>query len=189
MRFGEKLADDNVTVEDTGFIGINTTVELALPKDLLGSLVSNAPGIYASVSINTIDKEYEIHAGLNIKVIECEGILAFKEVTVKEKERILPDKIEFYIRDGLKIPLAPPVLYMTGLGGGINGACRHHRRRIRPASADYTAIICAFGSHRNARRRFQCQNQLGGSVADGRYEAQICEGNARPQGRNFGALD
>ena len=121
VRFGEKLADDNVAVEDTGFIGINTTVELVLPKDLLGSLVSNAPGIYASVSINTIDKEYEIHAGLNIKVIECEGILAFKEVTVKEKERILPDKIEFYIRDGLKIPLAPPVLYMTGLGGGING--------------------------------------------------------------------
>ena len=121
VLFGEKLGDDNVTVEDTGFIGINTTVELALPKDLLGSLVSNAPGIYASVSINTIDKEYEIHAGLNIKVIECEGILAFKEVNVKNKDVILPDKIEFYIRNGLKIPLAPPVLFMTGLGGGING--------------------------------------------------------------------
>ncbi|UKI36662.1 MAG: hypothetical protein L6V93_22910 [Clostridiales bacterium] len=33
----------------------------------------------------------------------------------------MPDKIEFYIRDGLKIPVAPPVLFIAGLGGGING--------------------------------------------------------------------
>ena len=60
-------------------------MSLALPKDVLGSLVSNAPGIYASVTINTIDNVYELNAGLNIKIIECEGILAFKEVNVKTK--------------------------------------------------------------------------------------------------------
>lgn len=124
VLFGEK-GDVNeetqkVEVDDTGFIGIDATATLALPKDVLGSLVSNAPGIYASVTINTIENVYELEAGLNIKVIECEGVLAFKEVNVKNKDVIVPDKIEFYIREGLKIPLAPPVLFMTGLGGGIN---------------------------------------------------------------------
>lgn len=123
VLFGEKgdVEDGYVKVSDTGFIGINANFSLALPKDVLGSLVSNSPGIYASVKINTIENEYEINAGLNIKVIECEGILAFKQVNVKNKDVIVPDKIEFYIRDGLKIPLAPPVLFMAGLGGGING--------------------------------------------------------------------
>ena len=123
VLFGEKgeVEDGYVKVDDTGFIGINASFSLALPKDVLGSLVSNAPGIYASVKINTIENEYEINAGLNIKVIECEGVLAFKQVNVKNKDVIVPDKIEFYIRDGLKIPLAPPVLFVAGLGGGING--------------------------------------------------------------------
>lgn len=122
VMFGENgdVKDGVVTVDDTGFIGIDATMSLALPSDVLGSLVSNAPGIYASMTINTIENIYELNVGLNIKIIECEGILAFKEVKVKNKETILPDKIEFYIRDGLKIPLVPPVLYMTGLGGGVN---------------------------------------------------------------------
>lgn len=119
VLFGEEK-NDKGEVTDTGYIGIDAEASLALPKDLLGSLVSNAPGIYASVKINTIKNEYEINAGLNIKVIECEGVLAFKEVKVKNKDTIVPDKIEFYIRKGIKIPLAPPVLFMTGLGGGIN---------------------------------------------------------------------
>lgn len=119
VLFGEEK-NDKGEVTDTGYIGIDAEASLALPKDLLGSLVSNAPGIYASVKINTIQNVYEINAGLNIKVIECEGVLAFKEVKVKNKDTIVPDKIEFYIRNGLKIPLAPPVLFMTGLGGGIN---------------------------------------------------------------------
>lgn len=119
VLFGEeKNAAGEVT--DTGYIGIEAEASLALPKDLLGSLVSNAPGIYASVKIDTIKNVYELNAGLSIKIIECEGILAFKEVEVKNKDVIVPDKIEFYIRKGLKIPLTPPVLYMTGLGGGIN---------------------------------------------------------------------
>lgn len=124
VLFGEKGdVDENkkLVIDDTGYVGINAKVELALPKDLLGSFVTNSPGLYASVTINTIENQYEIGAGVNIKVIECEGVLAFKEVKVKNKEVILPDKVEFYIRQGLMIPLAPPVLYMTGLGGGING--------------------------------------------------------------------
>ena len=122
VLFGEKgkVEDGYVKVDDTGFIGIDATFSLALPKDVLGSLVANAPGIYASVKINTIKNEYEINAGLNIKIIECEGVLAFKQVNVKNKDVIVPDKIEFYIRDGLKIPVAPPVLFIAGLGGGIN---------------------------------------------------------------------
>ncbi len=122
VLFGEDgdVEDGKVKVSDTGFLGIDTTTSLALPKDLLGSLVSNAPGVYASVTINTIDNIYELNAGISIKVIECEATLAFREVRVKNKDKILPDKIEFYIRDGLKIPLTPPVLFMTGLGGGVN---------------------------------------------------------------------
>ena len=122
VLFGEKgeVEKGYVKVEGTGFVGIDAEMSLALPKDILGSLVSNAPGIYASVKINTIDNIYEINAGLNIKIIECEGVLAFKQVNVKNKDVIVPDKIEFYIRDGLKIPVAPPVLYIAGLGGGIN---------------------------------------------------------------------
>ena len=84
VLFGEKggVEDGYVKVSDTGFIGIDAAFSLALPKDVLGSLVANSPGIYASVKINTIKNEYEINAGLNIKIIECEGILAFKQVNV-----------------------------------------------------------------------------------------------------------
>lgn len=127
VLFGEKSEttgegkDKKVVVTDTGFIGIDATFSLSLPKNVLGSFIANAPGLSASVTINTIDNEYEINAGLQMKIIECEGVLAFKQVSVKNKDTIVPDKIEFYIRDGLKLPIAAPVLYMTGLGGGING--------------------------------------------------------------------
>lgn len=120
VLFGEKYDSKQNAVTEMGFKGIDAKLSLELPKDVLGSFVSNAPGIKASVTINTIDNVYEIEAGLSLKIIECEGVLAFKQVTVKNKEAIVPDKIEFYIRDGLKIPLAAPVLFMTGLGGGIN---------------------------------------------------------------------
>ena len=120
VLFGEDYDKNKGAVSDTGFIGIDAQFTLALPQDVLGSLVSNAPGIYASVTINTIENVYELSAGLNIKVIECEGTLAFKEVEIKNKDVIVPDKIEFYIRDGLRIPLVPPAFFMTGLGGGIN---------------------------------------------------------------------
>lgn len=121
VLFGEKLPkkQDGSSKKDTGFIGIDAEFEIALPEDVLGSFVSNAPGLEAQVKINTIENEYEIHAGLDIKIISCEGTLAFKQVSVKNKDTIVPDKIEFYLR-GMKIPVAPPVLYITGLGGGIN---------------------------------------------------------------------
>lgn len=109
-----------VKVDGTGFIGIDAEFSLALPENVLGSFVSNAPGLFANVTINTIENVYELNAGLSLKIIECEGTLAFKQVNVKSKDVILPDKIEFYIRGGIKVPLAPPVLYLTGLGGGIN---------------------------------------------------------------------
>lgn len=121
VLFGEKYSDKDKKVSGTGFVGIDATFGLELPKDVLGSFVSNAPGISASVTINTIDNVYEVEAGLSLKIIECEGVLAFKQVNVKNKDVILPDKIEFYIRDGLRIPIAAPVLFMTGLGGGVNG--------------------------------------------------------------------
>ncbi len=126
VLFGEKIDEEEynknklVKIKDTGFKGINAAFSLALPKDVLGSLVSNAPGIYASVTINTIENIYEVNAGINIKIIECDGVLAFKQVNVKNKDVIVPDKIEFYVRNGLKIPVAPPVLFIAGLGGGIN---------------------------------------------------------------------
>lgn len=123
VLFGEKgeVESGYVKVKDTGFVGIDSTFSVQLPQNVLGSFVANAPGLHATVMINTIKNQYEIDAGLKIKIIECEGVLAFKQVNVKNKDVILPDKVEFYIRDGLKLPLTPPVLYMTGLGGGING--------------------------------------------------------------------
>lgn len=120
VLFGEKTekVDGYTKVTSTGFIGIDATLSLGLPSDILGNFISNAPGVYASVTINTIDNFYQLSAGLKIKIIECEGTLAFKQTNVKGRDVVVPDRIEFYIRDGLKIPLAPP-LFMTGLGGGI----------------------------------------------------------------------
>ncbi|MBQ3921251.1 MAG: hypothetical protein II689_03330, partial [Firmicutes bacterium] len=119
VLFGERLNDAKTDIEDTGFIGISVELELGLPEDILGDLIKNVGGIYAHVIINTIENEYSLTAGLKIKLIECEGTLAFKETEVAGKDVIVPDRIAFYIRDGLKIPLAPP-LFMTGLGGGIS---------------------------------------------------------------------
>ncbi len=123
VRFGQnvKVNDDGtVEIESVGFKGINTTLTLCLPKDVLGKLVSNAPGVYAAVTINTLDDIYAIAAGLDIKAIQCEGLLSFKKTDVRGTDVILPDNIEFYIRDGISIPIVPGVLSIAGLGGGIN---------------------------------------------------------------------
>ncbi len=118
ILYGQSL--DNL--EDIGFVGIDTTVEIGLPADLLGSLISNAPGVSASLTIDTISpQEYTLDMALALKVIECEGTLSFAETEINGAQKIVPDMIAFYIRDGLKIPLAPPTpLFMTGLGGGIS---------------------------------------------------------------------
>lgn len=123
VRFGqeaEEQADGSLKVSDVQFIGIDVTASLGLPKDVLGSFISNAPGIAATLTINTIDHYYAVEAGVNIKLIVCEGLLSFSMTEVGGKEVVVPDSIQFYIRDGLKIPLVPPTFYMTGLGGGID---------------------------------------------------------------------
>ncbi|MGN0107632.1 MAG: hypothetical protein ACI4A5_08050, partial [Hominilimicola sp.] len=123
VRFGQKTGKNDagvLVINDVGFVGINTTLSLCLPKDVLGSLVTNAPGVYASMTINTLDDIYAVAAGLDIKAIQCEGLLSFKKTDIRGVDIILPDNIEFYIREGLQIPIVPPVLSITGLGGGIN---------------------------------------------------------------------
>ena len=63
-----------------------------------------------------------LEAGLDIKMIQCEGVLSFMMTEVKGKDVVVPDSIQFYIRDGLKIPLDPfGVLFISGLGGGFEG--------------------------------------------------------------------
>jgi hypothetical protein len=121
IRYGEKaeVTGGKLEVYDTGFIGIDTKVEISIPQDVLGSLVKNAPGIYALLEINTINNIYKIDLGVKIKVLECQGVISFKEVTVKNSEKIIPNSLQFYIRDGLIIPIVPP-LFMTGVGGGID---------------------------------------------------------------------
>ncbi len=124
VLFGEdaELKNGKVVVNDIGFVGIDTTVKFGMPQDVLGSLISNAPGLMINMTINTINNIYELNVGVNVKIIECEALLAFKEVNVKNQDKIVPDKIEFHIRQGLAIPVGPPAtpLYITGLGGGIH---------------------------------------------------------------------
>ena len=122
IRYGQKaeVEDGKLNVEGTGFIGIDTNVKVVLPQDVMGKFIKNAPGIYADLTINTIKNIYEIGLGVQIKVLECQGIIRFKEVTVKNSEKIIPDSLQFYIRDGLLVPVYPPSLYMTGIGGGID---------------------------------------------------------------------
>lgn len=123
VRFGqeaEEKSDGTVEITDVGFIGIDATLALGLPADVLGTLVSNAPGIYAKLTINTIDHFYMLEAGIGIKLIQCEGVLSFKMTDVKGVEVVVPDSIQFYVRDGLQIPIVPPAFYLTGLGGGID---------------------------------------------------------------------
>ena len=105
---------------EVGFIGVDTTFGLSLPENVLGKLVKNAGGAQAVFTINTIDNIYSMQFGVSLQVIECEGILSFKEVKVKNSDVLLPDTLFFAIDDGLRIPLSPPTLYITGLGGGVS---------------------------------------------------------------------
>ena len=122
IRYGQKteVKDGKLNVKDTGFIGIDTNVKVVLPQDVMGNFIQNAPGIYADLTINTIKNIYELGLGVQIKVLECQGVIRFKEVTVKNSEKIVPDSLQFYIRDGILVPVYPPTVYMTGIGGGID---------------------------------------------------------------------
>ncbi|WP_289489999.1 hypothetical protein, partial [Klebsiella pneumoniae] len=72
IRFGQEAEEQNdgtVKITDTGFLGIDAYIALGLPKDVLGNLITNAPGVYAALTINTIDHFYMLEAGLDIKMI------------------------------------------------------------------------------------------------------------------------
>ncbi|NLO38826.1 MAG: hypothetical protein GX115_05075, partial [Ruminiclostridium sp.] len=108
--------------EDIGFLGINTTLTVKLPEDVMGSMVKNAFGVEAEVTINTIDNYYRIELGLELTMLECQGSIAFKQVPVKSVPRIVLDELSFYLGgDFMQIPIVPPYVFMTGLGGGISG--------------------------------------------------------------------
>lgn len=103
-----------------GFIGIDTTLGLSLPQNIMGKQVSNKKGAQAVFTINTIEQVYSMKFGVSLQVIQCEGILAFKVAEQNGSVKLLPDTIFFAIDDGIRIPLSPPSLYITGLGGGVS---------------------------------------------------------------------
>lgn len=105
---------------DSGYIGTNATVGVGLPENIMGKLVSNAAGAYATVHVDTINGIYEVSAGMKVAILECEGTLAFKTVDIDGVDYTLPDTLAFNIAKGLKVPIAPPTLFMTGIGGGIS---------------------------------------------------------------------
>jgi len=106
--------------DGVGFLGINTTLSVKLPENVMGSMVKNAFGVEAEVTINTIENYYRIALGLELTMLECEGVIAFKQVPIKSIPRIVPDELFFYLGgDIMQIPIVPPFVFMTGLGGGL----------------------------------------------------------------------
>jgi hypothetical protein len=104
-----------------GFLGINATFSVKLPEDVLGSLVKNAFGVEAELTINTIEHYYRLQFGVELEILECEGSIAFKQVPIFSVPRIVPDELIFYLGgDIMQVPIIPPYLFMTGLGGGIS---------------------------------------------------------------------
>jgi len=107
--------------EPVGFVGIDATFSVGLPENVLGTLVKNAGGIEAEVTINTIDNYYKLDFGVSVTMFECQGIIAFKQVPIKSIPRIVPDEIFFKLSgDIMQIPIYPPFIFMTGLGGGVS---------------------------------------------------------------------
>ncbi len=114
VMFGE--SEDGV-----GFLGINTTISVKLPEDVLGSLVKNAFGVEAEVTINTIEHYYRIAFGVELEIIECEGSIAFKQVAINKIPKIVPDELTFYVGgEAVQVPIVPPYVFLTGLGGGVS---------------------------------------------------------------------
>lgn len=99
---------------NTEFEGINVTTEIGLPEDMIGGILEN--GGSASLTINTIDKIYSIEATMEIKTIECTGLLT---VRFTDDNKPVLDDLEFSASVP-KIPVFPPTLYINKLGGGIN---------------------------------------------------------------------
>ncbi|MEK4009089.1 dockerin type I domain-containing protein [Paenibacillus sp. FSL H3-0333] len=104
-----------------GFVGINTTLSVALPKDILGPLVGNEAGVKADITINTIDDIYSIDAGVSVTMLEVEGSLALKKVPINEVPKMMLDKLTFFLAPTtMKVPVVAPYVFITGLGGGIS---------------------------------------------------------------------
>lgn len=107
--------------EPVGFVGIDAIFSVELPENVLGSMIKNVAGVEAEVTINTIDNYYKVDFGVSVTMFECEGIIAFKQVPIKSVKRIVPDEIFFKISgEIMQIPIYPPFIFMTGLGGGIS---------------------------------------------------------------------
>jgi len=107
------------TSEGVKFKGIRGTFEFGLPENAMGGMIKNPP-IEASLSIDTIDKIYEVNLGINVKVIECSGTLRIKVVEIKGKEIPLPDKFYLSIASEVGVPLVPPFVDLKGLSGGYD---------------------------------------------------------------------
>lgn len=115
VLFGQR--DD----EKIGFVGIDTTLKVGLPENVLGPLVKNSVGIEAEVTINTINHYYAIGLGVDLGIVECEGKIALKQVPIRGIPTMLPDELSFKIGgDIVGIPIVPPFLTLTGLGGGVS---------------------------------------------------------------------
>jgi hypothetical protein len=106
---------------EIGFIGINTTLSVGLPEDILGPLVGNEAGVEAEITINTIDDIYSIDAGVSITMLEVEGSLALKKVPINSVPKIMLDELTFFLAPStMKVPVVAPYVFITGLGGGIS---------------------------------------------------------------------
>ncbi|MCD8049379.1 MAG: InlB B-repeat-containing protein, partial [Clostridia bacterium] len=122
VMFGEmgNVEDGKVVVEGIGFEGINTTITLGLPDNVLGSFIKNDSGLEVTMTINTLNNIYELDASIKIMIIECEATLGFKQVTVSGSDKVVPNNIAFYVKTETGgVPLVTPILYLNGLGGGI----------------------------------------------------------------------
>ncbi len=115
---------ENVLYGETGdsvdFIGINTRASLSLPQKAFGGFIENPPGIYAEITINTLDSIYALAAGVQLFVIECTGELRIKIVEINDVRAPIPDKLYFSLGSDVGVPIVPGVLNLTGLGGGYD---------------------------------------------------------------------
>ncbi len=121
--FGQKAYNEETGEFETGFVGIDCSLEVNLPADVLGGPFKNKVGIEATVSVNTIEKSFGIDFGLELKdAFECSVELAFKQISRKQVERYYPDVIKVYLGgDFMRIPFfGVPGTFVTGLGGGVS---------------------------------------------------------------------
>src|SRR5690606_19442584 len=106
---------------EIGFRGINTTLSVDLPEDILGKLVGNKKGAKAEITINTIDHMYKVNFGVELAILEVEGTIALKQVEVNSVDVIIPDELSFFLASKTaKAPIVAPFVFMTGLGGGVS---------------------------------------------------------------------